>query len=99
MIQIGLIRRPPGVGGTPATMDLGPEPPAIAALLCDGYDPEFSNRDQITGERLQRKIRACQCISDFNHSRLRINCRQWFGAITDLWQHTTMGLHLSAKKL
>jgi hypothetical protein len=35
---IWLIRRPPGVDGTPATMDLGPEPPAIAALLCDGYD-------------------------------------------------------------
>lgn len=35
---IGLLRRPPGVDGTPATMDLGPEPPAIAALLCDGYD-------------------------------------------------------------
>jgi hypothetical protein len=35
---IWLLRRPPGVDGTPATMDLGPEPPAIAALLCDGYD-------------------------------------------------------------
>jgi hypothetical protein len=35
---IWLLRRPPGVDGAPATMDLGSEPPAIAALLCDGYD-------------------------------------------------------------
>jgi hypothetical protein len=35
---IWLVRRPPGVDGTPATMDLGAEPPAIASLLCDGYD-------------------------------------------------------------
>ena len=35
---VWVARRPPHVDGAPATMDLGPEPPAIAALLCDGYE-------------------------------------------------------------
>jgi hypothetical protein len=31
-------RRPPHVAGDPPSMDLGPEPPAVAALLCNDYD-------------------------------------------------------------
>ena len=31
-------RRPPDADAGPATMDLGAEPPAIAALLCGGYE-------------------------------------------------------------
>jgi Predicted membrane protein (DUF2207) C-terminal domain len=30
--------RPPGIDGDPPTIDLGAEPPAIAALLCDDYE-------------------------------------------------------------
>jgi Predicted membrane protein (DUF2207) len=34
---IWMARRPPHVDGAPATMELGPEPPAVAALLCNDY--------------------------------------------------------------
>ncbi len=33
-----MVRRPPDAGAGPTTMELGPEPPAIAALLCGGYE-------------------------------------------------------------
>jgi len=34
---VAVARRPPAVDAAPATMDLGPEPPAIAGLLCGEY--------------------------------------------------------------
>jgi hypothetical protein len=33
-----IARRPPDAPAAPATMDLGPEPPAVAAVLCDDYE-------------------------------------------------------------
>jgi hypothetical protein len=35
---VWVARRPPDVDGLPATMELGAEPPAIAALLCGDYE-------------------------------------------------------------
>jgi hypothetical protein len=37
-LRMWVARQPRSVAAAPTTMDLGPEPPAIAALLCDGYD-------------------------------------------------------------
>jgi hypothetical protein len=37
-VAIWVARRPPDAPAAPATMDLGPEPPAIAAVLCDDYE-------------------------------------------------------------
>ncbi len=63
-------RRPPHVDGDPPTMDLGPEPPAIAALLCNDYDVrtetapatllDLAARDVITLEEVQPGQTICR---------------------------------------
>jgi hypothetical protein len=38
LAMIGVARRPDRCDPAPPTMDLGPEPPAVAAVLCNDYD-------------------------------------------------------------
>jgi Predicted membrane protein (DUF2207) len=63
-------RRPPDVDAAPATMDLGPEPPAIASLLCDDYEVrtevapatllDLAARDVITLDELRPGETICR---------------------------------------
>jgi Predicted membrane protein (DUF2207) len=68
--SIWVARRPPHVGGVPPTMELGAEPPAIAALLCDDYEVrtetapatllDLAARDVISLEEIQPGQTICR---------------------------------------
>jgi hypothetical protein len=63
-------RRPPDVDAAAATMELGPEPPAIASLLCDDYEVrtevapatllDLAARDVITLDEIQPGETICR---------------------------------------
>jgi hypothetical protein len=67
---IWIARRPPGAPAAPATMELGPEPPAIAAVLCDDYEVcaetapatllDLAARDVITLDEVQPGETICR---------------------------------------
>ncbi|MGZ4689727.1 MAG: DUF2207 family protein [Acidimicrobiia bacterium] len=67
---VWVARRPPHVDGAPPTMELGPEPPAIAGLLCNDYEVraetapatlvDLAARDVIALEEVQQGQTICR---------------------------------------
>ena len=55
-LAVWLARRPPAVEAAPPTMELGPEPPAIAALLCGDYQVRSEIAPAITLDLAARDL-------------------------------------------